>query len=478
MMKIMIFIQTLTLILTGTAAIDQPYNYAYWGEIASSESMHLLRVIDNSNIVDEADLRNPIQLGDLRDIFVYENNLYVSDATANKVHIFNSEFKYVKSLPNESDLNGKLNSPQGIYVFNDELYVSDYSNNRVAIFNLETEQFVREVKNPNDVIFDSLEFKPLRIAVDRTGRMNIIAFNVFEGIMEFDKEGNFNRYFGTNTIQLSVLDALIYRFSTKEQRDKMALNLQSSFTSLDMDSDGYVYTASRAEFWQPVKRLNFKGRNVLENKGLVGVVGDANTQDTDTRTDVGPSQIIDIAVHESMQRYSILDQNRGRIFTYDKEGNLLYISAGKGSLQDQLSGPTSITYFNDLILVTDNTSKSIKVFEPVEFAKLVNEALGQYNEMNYEAAKDTWQEVLKLNSNYFLAYAGIGRAQLREGNYKDAMHNFELGYDYYNYSKAYEQYRNEQLATFLPYVLVTGLVVMGFVIYKSVKQAIKREGDD
>jgi hypothetical protein len=308
--------------------------------------------------------------------------------------------------------------------------------------------------------------------------MNIIAFNVFEGIMEFDKEGNFNRYFGTNTIQLSVLDALIYRFSTKEQRDKMALNLQSSFTSLDMDSDGYVYTASRAEFWQPVKRLNFKGRNVLENKGLVGVVGDANTQDTDTRTDVGPSQIIDIAVHESMQRYSILDQNRGRIFTYDKEGNLLYISAGKGSLQDQLSGPTSITYFNDLILVTDNTSKSIKVFEPVEFAKLVNEALGQYNEMNYEAAKDTWQEVLKLNSNYFLAYAGIGRAQLREGNYKDAMHNFELGYDYYNYSKAYEQYRNAQLATFLPYVLVTGLVVMGFVIFKSVKQAIKREGDD
>jgi len=478
MIKIMVFLQSLSLIFVGTATLHRPYNYTYWGEIASAESMHLLRVIDNSNVVDINDARNPIVFGDIRDVFVYENHLYISDATAHKIYIFNSDFQFVKSLPESTDTLGQLNAPQGLYVHNHELYVADYNNKRVAIFDLNTDQLVREVKNPEDVIFDSLEFRPLRIAVDRTGRMNIIAFNVFEGVMEFDESGTFNRYFGTNTIQFSFLDALIYRFSTREQREQMALNLQSSFTSLDIDGDGYIYTVSRSEYWQPVKRLNFKGRNVLQNRGLVGVLGDVNTQSTDTRTEIGPSQIIDISVHESMERYSILDQNRGRIFTYDKEGHLLYVSGGKGNLQSQLAGPTALTYFNEFIVVTDNISKSIKIFEPTEFASLVNTAISFYNEMDYDRAKESWEEVLKLNSNYFLAYAGIGRAQLRQGLYKDAMANFELGYDYFNYSKAYERHRNEQLAIFLPYVLVAGLAVMGFVIVRSVILAVKREGDD
>ncbi|CCV65437.1 hypothetical protein BN85304160 [Paracholeplasma brassicae] len=478
MKKTLIFVLTLTVVLASQLNLKAAYNYAYWDQIASAESMHLLRNVDNSNIVDTNGLRNPITLGDLRDVFVYENKLYVSDATSNQIHIFNNAFEYESSLPEATDELGQLNSPQGIYVFKDQLYVSDYNNNRIAIFSLITKRLIQEVKNPNDVIFDNLEFKPLRVAVDRTGRMNVIAYNVFEGVMEFDQEGNFNRYFGTNTIRLSVLDALIYRFSTKEQRDKMALKLQSSFTSLDIDSDGYIYTASKAEFWQPVKKLNFKGRDVLETKGYVGVVGDAKTQDTDTRTTQGPSQIIDVTVHSSKERFSILDQNRGRIFTYDKEGNLLYISANKGSLQNELSGPTSIAYFDELIIVTDNISKSIKIFEPVMFASLVNEAVSSYHDMDYDKAKETWQEVLKLNSNYFLAYAGIGRAELREGNYKEAMKNLELGYDYYNYSKAYEQHRNNNLAIYLPYVLVGGFVLFSVGIVRSVKQAVKREGDE
>ncbi|MDY3195884.1 MAG: hypothetical protein RBQ95_03415 [Paracholeplasma sp.] len=478
MKKTLIFVLTLTVVLASQLNLKAAYNYAYWDQIASAESMHLLRNVDNSNIVDTNGLRNPITLGDLRDVFVYENKLYVSDATSNQIHIFNNAFEYESSLPEATDELGQLNSPQGIYVFKDQLYVSDYNNNRIAIFSLITKRLIQEVKNPNDVIFDNLEFKPLRVAVDRTGRMNVIAYNVFEGVMEFDQEGNFNRYFGTNTIRLSVLDALIYRFSTKEQRDKMALKLQSSFTSLDIDSDGYIYTASKAEFWQPVKKLNFKGRDVLETKGYVGVVGDAKTQDADTRTMQGPSQIIDVTVHSSKERFSILDQNRGRIFTYDKEGNLLYISANKGSLQNELSGPTSIAYFDELIIVTDNISKSIKIFEPVMFASLVNEAVSSYHDMDYDKAKETWQEVLKLNSNYFLAYAGIGRAELREGNYKEAMKNLELGYDYYNYSKAYEQHRNNNLAIYLPYVLVGGFVLFSVGIVRSVKQAVKREGDE
>ena len=464
--------------LMFTVNIKASYNYAYWDQIDSAEATRVLRVIDNSNIIDTLGQAKPIILGDLRDVFAYDDHIYVSDATANKIHIFNTAFEYVKSLPHQSDTEGTLNSPQGIHIFNGMLYVADYNNNRIAIFNLEDEVFVQEVKNPDDAIFDNLTFKPLKVRVDRTGRMNVIAYDVYEGIMEFDIEGNFNRYFGTNTIKLSVLDALIYRFSTKEQRDKMALKLQTSFTSMDIDNDGYIYTASRLEFWAPVKKLNFKGRNILETKGYVPVVGDAKYQRTDTRTTVGPASIIDVAVHKDNERYSILDNNRGRIFTYDLDGHLLYISGGMGTEQNKLSGPTAIAYYNELILVTDNVSKSLMVFEPIVFGSKINQAIAQYYDMDYMGAKETWTEVLKMNSNYFLAYAGIGRAELREGNYEEAMYNLRLGYDYYNYSKAYEQYRNESLAKTLPYVLVGGFILFGFFIGKSVKNAIKREGDD
>lgn len=478
MKKIYILVLLFLGTLTFTVNIKASYNYAYWDSIDSAEATHVVRVVDNSNIMDTLGNIKPIQMGDLRDVFAYNNHLYVSDATNNKIHIFNQSFEYVKSLPQDIDAEGTLNNPQGIHVFNGLLYVADYNNNRIAIFDLSTELMVQEVKNPNDAIFDTLTFKPLKVTVDRTGRMNVIAYDVYEGIMEFDIDGNFNRYFGTNTIKLSVLDALIYRFSTKEQRDKMALKLQTSFTSMDIDQDGYIYTASRLEYWAPIKKLNFKGRNILETNGYVPIVGDAKFQDTDTRTIVGPSSIIDVAVHADNERYSILDNKRGRIFTYDVDGHLLYISGGIGTEQNKLSGPTAITYFGELMIVTDNVSKSILVFEPIAFGTKINQAIAQYYDMDYLAARETWQEVLKMNSNYFLAYAGIGRAELREGNYKDAMVSLKRGYDYYNYSKAYEQYRNESLAKTLPYILVSGFVLFSFFIGKSVKNAIKREGDD
>lgn len=478
MKKLWIFTLILGMVVFGSTTIKASYNYAYWDQIDSAEATHVLRVIDNSNVVDTNGLTKPITLGDLRDVFAYEDHIYVSDATSNQIHIFNNAFEYVKSLPDASDSDGILNSPQGIHVSNYLLYVADYNNNRVAIFDLQTERFVQEVKNPNDAIFDNLTFKPLKVSVDRTGRMNVIAYDVYEGIMEFDIEGNFNRYFGTNTIKLSVLDALIYRFSTKEQRDKMALKLQTSFTSMDIDDDGYIYTVSRLEYWAPVKKLNFKGRNILESNGYVPVIGDAKFQETDTRTTVGPSSIIDVAVHDDNERFTILDNNRGRLFTYDIDGQLLYISGGMGSEQNKLSGPTAVTYYNELILVTDNVSKSILVFEPLVFGSLINQAIEQYYDMDYIQAKETWTEVLKMNANYFLAYAGIGRAELREGDYETAMNHLKLGYDYYNYSKAYEQYRNDNLAKILPYVLVGGFIIFGFFVGKSVKNAIKREGDD
>ena len=45
---------------------------------------------------------------------------------------------------------------------------------------------------------------------------------------------------------------------------------------------------------------------------------------------------------------------------------------------------------------------------------------------------------MNMNGNYDQAYIGIGRALMRQGEYKEAMKYFRLKWDDDNYSKAFK----------------------------------------
>lgn len=455
------------------------YNYSPWqNAIESAHSMSITQIIDNVNITDVDGNKANIQLGQVRDVFEYEDKIYVSDATANKVFVFNSDLKYVESFPDESDTETKLNVPVGLFVIDESLYVADSQNNRIAIFDLNTKLIKQTIENPNDDIFLTNKFTPLRVVVDRTGRLLVVAHNIFEGIMEFEPDGTFTRYYGTNTIQMGLLEALVYKLSSKEQKEKMSLKLQPSFTSVDIDDFGYVYAVSSVDANEPVKKLNFKGKNILLNNGYINVVGDAVYEENSKKVVLGPSVITDVAVNADNNRFSILDSKRGKIFTYDKEGHLLYIFGELGSQNDKLQAPSSITYFGEKILVTDQTANSIFVYEPTRFGELINKATKSYYEMDYESSEKYWQEVIVENSNYFLAYAGVGKTNLRNQEFKEAVENLKRGHDYFNYSKAYEEYRNEKIKKVLPFVIVGVLGLSIFGLVKSMTKSVTREGDE
>lgn len=57
----------------------------------------------------------------------------------------------------------------------------------------------------------------------------------------------------------------------------------------------------------------------------------------------GASRIIDVVVREK-GIYSVIDSTRGRIFTYDHEGNLLYIFGGIGSQEGTFDTPSRDRY--------------------------------------------------------------------------------------------------------------------------------------
>ncbi len=459
------------------------YNYTpLETAIESANSMSVKKVIDNSNFTNSSGDSAEYKFNDLRDVFVYEERIYISDSGNNIIYELDETYSIIGTFPRkdltEEELEvHKLSSPNGIFVFNGLLYVADTENKRIVVFDIETKNIEMIIDNPDDPTFENLSFKPLKIAVDRTGRIFVIAFDVFEGIMDFNPDGTFSRFYGTNIVTMSFLESLIYRFSSEKQRAKQALKLQTSFTNIDIDNYGYVYTVSRPDVQNTIKKINFKGSDVLNRNGYVNPVGDVvytNYGDVPT----GRSNLVDIAVNPNETSYSVLDEKRGRIFTYDNEGNLLYVFGQLGNQSSMFSRPSALAYYCDNVIVLDRMNKNIVVFEPTNFGKLINQAIQLYLNAEYSEAKALWEEVLVLNSNYFLAYNGIGKAQLREGNFKEAITNLKLGNDRYNYSKAYEQHRNNQLSKTLPYIISITFIGLGFIFYRSVKNSVQREEDE
>ena len=125
--------------------------------------------------------------------------------------------------------------------------------------------------------------------------------------------------------------------------------------------------------------------------------------------------------------------------------------------------------------MVDSKNKNLVIFDYTPFGKLINEATSYYYENDYINASLKWQEVLSLNTNYYLAYSGIGKAMLRQGNYKEAMQNLKLGYDTYNYSRAYEQYRYEKMSKVFPFIVGAVLILVVALIIKSVVNNVEYE---
>ena len=222
-----------------------------------------------------------------------------------------------------------------------------------------------------------------------------------------------------------------------------------------------------------IKLINTSGKDVLKRNGYVKPDGDINYSTYVKPAVTGSSIFVAIDVNKS-RIYSAVDQTRGRIFTYDDEGNLLYVSGEQGSLSNTLKNPVALSYFTkgteEYVLVLDQGSKSIVVYETTEFGKLVNEATDLYLNNKISEAQVKWEQVVKMNSNYELGYVGIGKSILRDANktsdkeeqvvkYKKAMEMFELGHNKQYYSDAFKQYRNIILKDNFS-IIMTGFIIV------------------
>jgi tetratricopeptide (TPR) repeat protein len=145
-----------------------------------------------------------------------------------------------------------------------------------------------------------------------------------------------------------------------------------------------------------------------------------------------------------------------------------------GGLSDQkgtFKNPTSLVNFNGKILVLDAEKNNITVFGLTAFGEEVQKANTLYQNGFYMDALDPWKEVLKHDSNYLLAYVGLGKAYYQMQDYKQAMYYFKLGYDKTGYSDSFKAYSTEYMRQNFDVVLL--VLVLMIVIWLLIRKRRK-----
>lgn len=454
----------------GTAFAEElpydTYNYTYWEDIALTPAAYV-----PTGTVTGANLGTD-NFGEPQDLCIAPDGLiYVADTRNNRIVVLDEKLTETVRVIDGFDRDGtrdSFNAPYGVCVSeNMQLYVADSNNKRIVVLTPEGE-FIKIIDNPqSEILEEGFDFTPLKVTVDYADRVYVIAKNAFEGILVFESDGQFTGYFGTIEVKITLWEKFWRRLASKEERSKQQLYIPTEFTGIDIDADGFVYASNiDSDGVQGVRRLNPRGEDVIqkgENENLGGdlIVGSYGTY-------AGPSEFTDV-VYRGKGIYSLLDRKRGRIFTYDKEGNLLYVFGGLGSQEGTFNTPIAIEAIGDQIIVLDAYNGSIVKFGETEYGSLINDAVGLRYDGDETQAIAKWQQVLKLDENNELANTGIGKAYLTAGDNEAAMHYLELGMNRKYYSIAWKRHRNEILIENINVIMTVVIVLIAlYIIYKKI----------
>ncbi len=416
-----------------------------------------------------------------------EMNIYIADSDNNRIVVLDRYYKVkfiIENFINDQGVPDTLSAPQGVFITSDKLvgtervegriFVCDTNANRIVTFDRDG-NFLAVIPQPESELFDEgAVYKPVAVAVDPYDRLYVVSSTTYQGIIVMTDTGEFTGFIGAQKVVISAWDRIWRRFQTEDQRALSQSYVSTEFNNITLFEDFiYVTTSSIEEAnvlsairtkskkgdYAPVKMLNAAGEEIMRRNGFYPPAGEIdNTKYQVSDTIFGASTVVDVACGPE-KTWSIIDQKRSKVFTYDYDGNLLFAFGDTGRQLGNISskGLAGIVYQGDNMLLLDKTSKSFTVFERTEYGDILINALKNQNERRYDRAIDDWMEILKRNSNFDTAYIGIGNALYRSNDLEEALNYYESAYDTENYSVAYKDLRRDWLAKFI--ILIPIVVV-------------------
>ncbi|CAM3367688.1 hypothetical protein [Marinicrinis lubricantis] len=440
---------------TGTSAQaagdTASYHYSFWGDTTAAPAAYQATELLTGESIGAGAFVEP------NDLFVTnDQRIYVLDSGNHRVVVMDDRFQLLQVIDSfqREGQTDTFNQPQGLFVTEDlHVLIADTGNQRVVHLDQDL-KLVKIINAPeSELLQDNFQFQPVRVVVDRANRVYVMAAGVFDGFMEFNADGDFVSFIGANRVHVDPVEYVWKMLSTREQRSQMVMFTPTEFTNLDINDEGFIYATNGDEVGDPIKKLNAQGNDILRREGYSTPSGDIKYF-----SDEGPSRLIDIDVTDS-EMYSVLDSKRGRIFTYTGDGHLMYIFGEIGNRIGEFNTPISIERIGDDMLVLDKALGEMTVFKTTEYGRTLNEAVRSYYRGEEEKAYQLFNETINMNANLEFAYAGIGKALLRQGEYAEAMKYFKRSMDQENYSKAFLLYRKQVMREHFSTVM-SGIVIV------------------
>lgn len=451
------------LVISGLAfgeSTNYTYNYDFWGEQTASPDAYRVGAYILGSALGVGSFRDP------QGLFIRDNRIYVCDSGNDRIVLIEADergnhrvTKVVSSVLIDG-AESPFDYPMDLFETRDGfIYIADTDNRRVLKLDRDW-NYTAAITRPDDQsIGEGMEFLPVKLAADFAGRVFVLARNINKGLLEFDSRLSFAGYMGANRVQVNVADYVWKLISTQAQKARMDLFIPTEYNNLCLDRDGFIYATNSSGQVDPVRRLNAMGQDILIRNGYEDPIGDLAYGNAGGIS--GRSKFIDVAALDN-DSYACFDRIRGRIFMYDFQGNLLYAFGGVGNREGCFVQPAALEKLGPSLYALDSRTAALTRFDLTGYGAAINRALDEYQAGRYEASAEQWEAVLKMNGNYDLAYIGIGRAALRQGEYQKAMKYYRLKRYREGYGKAFQLYRKQWMeANLWKILLVLALVLAG-----------------
>lgn len=399
---------------------------------------------------------------DAMDLFYSKalGEVYVVDTGNARIVVLSENMTLLREITALTGVDGTeypFVSPQGIFVREDgNLYVADSGRQEVLVGRVDG-TFLSVLPTPqSELLPDNFNYLPTKVVVDGHDRVYILSQGIYQGLIYLDSDGSFIKFFGANEVEMT-LRRQVQKIWKTLLTDEAAATMQSfnpiEYGNVYMAEDEYIYaTAAGSENGSKlITKLNPLGIDCLPFKM-------SGTQALFSDVTVDSNRVI-----------TVLNTSNGTIRQMNENGNLMFAFGGIGNQVGLFQRAVSIIEVGTNLYVLDADKDTITEFVLTDFGTLVRTAINLYDAGLYRESIQPWEEVIRHNSNYLLAYTGLGKAYYQLKDYDTAMYYYKLANDRANYSLAFREASLEFMrSSFGTIVLSVVGVVAAFLVLREV----------
>lgn len=271
-------------------------------------------------------------------------------------------------------------------------------------------------------------YTPVAVATDAAGRVYVVSSTTNYGVISLNRDGSFNGFIGPQKVTIDAWDYFWRMFQTAEQKKSNVQYVPTEYNNLTIDADGFLYVTtssidaaqqqaaiqskSKADTYAPVKKLNPSGTDVMNRNGFFPPSGEVDVYNGTGNKDItisGASKIVDVALGPNGM-WSIIDQKRSKVFTYDSNGVLLFVFGDIGDQVGNIQNLQAIAYQGSNILLLDSTNNTITVYKRTSYGDLIANALQNTEDQNYDAAVNYYTAIFSATTTTTAPMSASARA--------------------------------------------------------------------